>query len=677
MHKFKNFVLVIISTLVLANCGGGGGGGSEPAPVPVPTPAPAMDFSYEAPETLNDYQPFEITVTPSNLQTGETVEVTVEDVDNQILFLNISENSITGRAPFTYTSVDLDFDIKLTSSNSRTATKSVSIPVSFRNVAAERFNTSDDLLAFNPPPEIESILQNENYAVWDFMPMLRGERKKVPEGTYCYPTPDICSYNEGEWPPGYIPADILAGDFDGDGDQDVLYVADIGDRVFKSLGSDEDKTYWSSIHLLFNDGTGRLSEDFSKYENEVLPRLPAPYRVEVEDFNSDGIDDAIIGSFGVPKMYENNTNYWDPYPHLLLLSEDGVHKSIYISQNEPELQEDPRTEVAFAHDASAGDVDGDGNIDIFMNAVLYYGDGLGNFDIVNLNQKEYTDQWGTGKVKVAKTHAHASTVGDYNADGVDDLVILWSNKATPEDEWGAENWTSILMGPVSKDNPIYLDSDQWKQLPPPYYGDTNSNYNDAESGDLNGDGFEDIAIASTRKDPYYAGRHVQILISNGDGTFNDETETRFANQPRAGLDESLQGTGIGEGNIWLRDIDGDGDLDIIDTTGIYGGDDFAIYPRVTLALNDGTGVFEEVPFDYFPKRMAWTYLDKYRGWGFDGPDLIHRSGVVDLDGEGYLDFVSSLQGTMSRVTEDDSEFKQESIVTTQTYISKKKPVSDN
>ena len=113
MQKFKNILFVIVSTLVLANCGGGGGGGSEPAPVPVPTPAPAMDFSYEAPETLNDYQPFEITVTPSNLQTGETVEVTVEDVDNQILFLNISENSITGRAPFTYTSVDLDFDIKL------------------------------------------------------------------------------------------------------------------------------------------------------------------------------------------------------------------------------------------------------------------------------------------------------------------------------------------------------------------------------------------------------------------------------------------------------------------------------------------------------------------------------------------------------------------------------------
>ena len=54
----------------------------------------------------------------------------------------------------------------------------------------------------------------------------------------------------------FIPGDILGGDFDGDGDQDVIFVADIGERTFKSIGSDEDKSYWSTIHLLFNDGTG-------------------------------------------------------------------------------------------------------------------------------------------------------------------------------------------------------------------------------------------------------------------------------------------------------------------------------------------------------------------------------------------------------------------------------------
>jgi hypothetical protein len=64
-------------------------------------------------------------------------------------------------------------------------------------------------------------------------------------------------------------------------------------------------------------------------------------------------------------------------------------------------------------------------------------------------------------------------------------------------------------------------------------------YNDADSGDINGDGFEDIVIGSTRGSPYYAGRHVQILISNGDGTFVDETSTRFSYQPRSELDTSL------------------------------------------------------------------------------------------------------------------------------------------
>jgi hypothetical protein len=69
----------------------------------------------------------------------------------------------------------------------------------------------------------------------------------------------------------------------------------------------------------------------------------------------------------------------------------------------------------------------------------------------------------------------------------------------------------------------------------------------------------------------------------------------------------------------------------------------------------------------------WDDFDRYNNSGVDvGPPLIHRSGLVDLDGEGHLDLVSSLQGTLFRVTEDDPEAKQESIVTTQTFISKRK-----
>lgn len=452
----------------------------------------------------------------------------------------------------------------------------------------------------------------------------------------------------------------------------MIFVADIGERTFKSIGSDEDKSYWSTIHLLLNDGTGRLSEDFTRYSGGEPPRLPAPYHIEVADFNSDGVDDAFIGSFGVPILREDNTNFWVEYPHLALISNEGTHREVYFSQSAPEAEEYPALKNAFAHDASSGDVDGDGDVDVFMNGVMYFNDGEGNFDLIDLNQKQVVESWGIDVQPVARTHAHASTIGDYNNDGVDDLVILWSAKATEENIYGAPEWSNILLGPVTRDDPIYLDSELWKTLPEPYYGDTNANYNDADSGDINGDGHDDIVIGSTRKTPYYAGSHVQILISNGDGTFSDETSARFADQPRSELDQSLQGTGIGEGVIVLKDVDQDGDLDIVDTQAIYGGSNFEIYPRVTIAFNNGTGIFQEVPLDYFSRRMSWDYFDRFRGAMSYGPPLIHRSGVVDLDGEGHLDFVSGYQGGPVEIYDEGSGRSLRSqLLSTHSFMSKR------
>ena len=52
-------------------------------------------------------------------------------------------------------------------------------------------------------------------------------------------------------------------------------------------------------------------------------------------------------------------------------------------------------------------------------------------------------------------------------------------------------------------------------------------------------------------------------------------------------------------------------------------------------------------------------------------ELIQKSGVVDLDGQGHLDIVSSLQGYMDTTTEDDPEPKNTSVLTTQPFISKR------
>jgi hypothetical protein len=668
MNKKYSCVSLICISMALLSCGGGGGGSSTPAaPVPAGPTVTPLNFSYTGPDSLKDYESFSITVTPTNLQSGETVVMTLDEESKEALFTTITGTTLQGRAPFTYTSSTLSLPLKLTSSNSRSVTKNITIPVTYS--ASDTATTLS--LAFSPSEERANSLQTNNYATWDIFPWVRSETKKVPAGTYCYPTPDNCQATNGESPPGFIPGEIMAGDFDGDGDQDVMFLADIGDRVFKSLGTDADKSYWSTIHILWNDGQGRLSEDLTKYESGSAPRLPAPYRVEIADFNKDGIDDAMIASFGVPILRDDKTNFWKAYPHLLLLSSNGIHKEIQVLQNEAALIKDTpqATDVIFAHDIGAGDIDGDGDIDVMMNAVLYFNDGAGNFDVVNINQTTIQEPWGPAIKKVAATHAHASAIGDFNNDGIDDLSIFWSNLRTSENPadqgyYGAPDWSNVLLGPVNPSDPVYLDSPKWKTLPAPFYGPLNANYNDAASGDLDGDGFDDLVVGSTRKTPYYAGRHVQILMSAGDGTFTDETITRFEVQPRAQLDPTLGAgvTGIGEGVIVLRDIDLDGDLDLVDTTAIFGGSGFEIYPRVTLALNDGTGIFTEVPEDFFPTPMDFSYFDGYSAMGTNGTPVMQRSGVIDLDGNGWLDFVSHIYGNFG----NDS-----SVVSTQSFISKK------
>ena len=652
-------------------CTGDGGSSSQTVTV-----EGLLNFTISAPSNLTDYEPFTITVSGYTLDDGQSATLNItQSSGKSILFSEVVDGVFSARAPATYNAETIVLDVSLSLSDTIEETQQVTIEVTFNNVALN----FDDFLEFNPSADIAQSLENDNYFIWDIIPFAITQTKTIPAGTtYCYPTANDCTTINEPAIPGWIPGDILGGDFDGDGDQDVLFVADVGDRVFKTFGSDEDKSYWSSIHILFNDGTGRLSEDLTKYENGEVPRLPAPYHVEIADFNNDGIDDAFIASFGIPVINEDNTNSWKPYPHLILMSDGEKHLNQQIIQNEQELQDNPATAIHFAHDASSGDIDGDGDIDVFMNAVLYFNDGQGGFDIVGLNQKEVNlPCCGLSKDRVEKTHAHASTMGDYNNDGIDDLVIFWSAKATADNEWGARNWNNILLGPVDKDTPseAYLDSDNWKTIPEPFYGPDNANYNDAYSADINNDGFEDIVVGSTRKTPYYAGRHVQILISNGDGTFTDETSSRFSYQPRAGLDPSLTGTGIGEGNTTLQDFDGDGDLDLIDTQAIYGGPDFEIYPRLTLAVNDGSGNFEEVALDYFPNRPQFTLFDNALNWGFDGTKLMTRGGMIDLDNEGHLDYVSFITGTFNAQDNELFSPPQQMFQSTFSMISKQDPSS--
>ena len=70
--------------------------------------------------------------------------------------------------------------------------------------------------------------------------------------------------------------------------------------------------------------------------------------------------------------------------------------------------------------------------------------------------------------------------------------------------------------------------------------------------------------------------------------------------------------------------------------------------------------------------MSWDYFDRFKGATSYGPPLIHRSGVVDLDGEGHLDFVSGYQGGPAAIYDEESgRSLSTQLLSTHSFISKR------
>ena len=137
-----------------------------------------------------------------------------------------------------------------------------------------------------------------------------------------------------------------------------------------------------------------------------------------------------------------------------------------------------------------------------------------------------------------------------------------------------------------------------KILPPGPFGTNHNKYNHADWGDLNGDGYMDIVVAVTRDVPYYEGAYIQILINDTNGNFIDATENNFQDQIR-------KASHHGEGNIYLRDFDLDGDLDIFHSTR-----DYTDINGAHIAINNGNGIFTSLNDSYLPKRLSLIHISE-------------------------------------------------------------------
>ncbi len=315
----------------------------------------------------------------------------------------------------------------------------------------------------------------------------------------------------------------------------------------------------------------------------------------IADFNGDGMTDFFSIS-------------------MLFLSEDGVIKN-KSHANLPDIFFTEHIGPIFSHRVDDGDVDGDGDLDIFLPIsqstkqgyrldgsldtcsncnqqvpwTMLINDGTGYF---TANHNFNTPQWTNNGL----IWATSTTIDDFNNDGWGDIAVGWESPGLASDY----GWLNNSAGNVYLNN----GSNDWRtdpiNLPENWYG-ANGIGVDMDSFDFNNDGYTDIVLASTRHDPYYQGAVIQFFLNNGDGSFSDVT-TDF--NPSYSKYEEGSGTDWwnGGGLLHILDFDHDGDLDIVSTNGrsyvlLNQGGEFSLYDDFPMYDNGDGGVLWPVEID--------------------------------------------------------------------------------
>jgi hypothetical protein len=337
--------------------------------------------------------------------------------------------------------------------------------------------------------------------------------------------------------------EIASGDFNGDGLVDVIVTR---------LGS-EGSTFPVTIFL--NKGKGKFLDATKSIFVGAPPLTQHPRQIVVADFNGDGRPDAFVADHGFDQFP------YPGYPNTLILSQPGG-KLVDASANLPRQSD-------FSHSAVAGDVDGNGTIDLYVGNLssgcegcaavppeILLNDGTGHFTISD------------GALPAAvgspySPHYNGSTLVDVNGDGALDLVLGAARGSGP---------SLVLLNDGKGRFTIVPNA-----LPLSALGD-NSEGLGISGGDINGDGHADLVLAATKGDPFYEGAWLQVAIGNGDGTFRDETSTRL---PGEAVDSSPRWIAFPQ----LVDVNGDGKPDLLTHFDGSAGSSPAY-------VNDGAGVFK-------------------------------------------------------------------------------------
>ncbi|WP_170136220.1 FG-GAP-like repeat-containing protein [Nannocystis exedens] len=282
--------------------------------------------------------------------------------------------------------------------------------------------------------------------------------------------------NEAKWYAGY--RQILAGDFDGDGDHDLL---------LRPTGPGH------AAYLLTALGNGFFADEQtvtnSYWMNES--KWSTQYRQgHVVDFDGDGRDDLLLVGVSSPH-------------HTYLLR--GLTGGGFANEQTLSLQFGTGLGhwTADNHETVLGDFNGDGATDVLLrgrtgaqSTFLLNSDGAGgHLPVVDVTSASWMNA-----AKWADAYREAR-VGDFNGDGFDDLLLR-------SRQVGHSTYLLVADGTGGFHHEVTLDNQFW--MTPVLWS---HELRDAHVGDFNGDGADDLLLRG--REWYPDSGHATYLLPGG------------------------------------------------------------------------------------------------------------------------------------------------------------------